>query len=268
MISKLSANRLKRSCFMSHKNDISILVVTHNHANFIGKLISSLEKFGYHNTYFCEAASNDNTHDIVSGSIFKSNILKKNVLEGFSKNNNDLIRHFKLKTKYFLLLNPDVYFDEDFIVTLYKKMEQDSQIGISTPLIYYPDKTIQTTWKEFPGVIQVLKKRMGLTNAINERQMQTPDIDWCLGACMLISHRLLKENNTLLDERYRLYCEDVDICFEARQEQLKVVGVKEAYAYHHLSELSSKRIFSKYNNWNIVSIFKFAFKWNWKYLAK
>jgi N-acetylglucosaminyl-diphospho-decaprenol L-rhamnosyltransferase len=253
---------------MSLKNDISILIVTHNHEDFIGNLIKCLEKFEYSNVYICDANSSDKTLEILKKSSFSKNLLSKSKLESFSRNNNDLIRKFNLSTKYYLLLNPDLFFDHDFIKSLYYKMESDSSIGIATPTIFYPNKNLQVTWKKFPSVAQVIKKRLGLFKTDDEIQSISDDIDWCLGACMLISSRLLKPNATLLDERYRLYCEDVDICFEAKQKNLKVKGVKEAYAYHHLNEMSSKKIFSKYNYWNICSIFKFALKWNYKYLIK
>lgn len=253
---------------MNFKQDISILVVTHNHEDFIGKLINSLEQFNYTNAFFCDANSSDNSLKIIQNSSFSNNLLQKTVLEGFSKNNNDLIRHFNLNSKYYLLVNPDLYFDEDFIFKLYQVMENDNAIGIATPLIYYPNKTIQITWKKFPSVMHVVKKRAGFIKSDDEIQMKSGVIDWCLGACMLISNKLIKNNGTLLDERYRLYCEDVDICFEAKQKKLKVIGVKEAHAYHHLGNKNTKFIFSKYNYWNIKSILKFAFKWNVKYYAR
>ncbi|WP_322971468.1 glycosyltransferase [Faecalibacter sp. LW9] len=248
--------------------DISILVVTHNHGDLINKLLSSLEKFNYKNVYICDAASTDNTVDVLKSSSFHLQTLYKDTLEGFSKNNNDLIRHFNLNTKYYLLLNPDLYFEEDFIQELYAKMESDRTIGITTPIINYPTGEIQVTWKQFPSVLHVIKKRLGIITAKDEKQLNNEEIDWCLGACMLISNRLLKPHNQLLDERYRLYCEDVDICFEAKTKNLKVIGVDKVKAYHHLNELSAKNIFSKYNWWNIQSIIKFALKWNFKYIFK
>lgn len=253
---------------MNHKDEIAILIVTHNHKDFIKKLMDSLEKFEYNNVFICDAASSDNTLQILKESKFKDKILAKSKLESFSKNNNDLIRHFKLSSKYFLLLNPDLYFEEDFISKLYITAESNPNYGIIAPEIHYPDGRLQVTWKKFPSVIQVLKKRIGFSSIKNESQMLKGEIDWCLGACMLIKKKFLKKNSTLLDERYRLYCEDVDICFEVHQKGLKVIGHKDAIAYHFLNELSSKKIFSKYNYWNICSIFKFALKWNYKYFAK
>lgn len=248
---------------MKHKTEISILVVTHNHQDYIENLILSLKKFNYTNVFFCDAKSTDGTLKILQD--YNLNILIKKKLEGFSKNNNDLIRHFQLDTKYYLLLNPDVYFEQDFIKTLYSEMESNDLIGISTPTLLYPNNNIQASWKNFPSILYVIKKRFGITKTINEKQSEKEYIDWCLGACMLISNKLLKEGRTLLDERYRLYCEDVDICFETKQNGLLVKGVRNAVAYHHHNDMNSNRLFSKYNLWNLQSIFKFAFKWNLKY---
>ncbi len=250
------------------QKDISILVVTHNHSDYIDNLLASIEKFGYTNVFFCDAVSTDDTLSKLKNSSFSKNVLIKTSLEGFSKNNNDLIRHFNLDSKYYLLLNPDTYFDVDFIKVLSTTMQNDNSIGIATPLLKYPDGRNQVSWKKFPGFITVAKKRLGVLRSQNEHQMSGPEIDWCLGACMLITNKLLKEGQTLLDERYRLYCEDIDICFEAKQKKMKVVAVNSTYVYHNLNEKSSKHIFSKYNMWNIASILKFIAKWNFKYLSK
>ena len=145
--------------------DISILIVTHNHSKYLESLINSLIKFEYKNVFFCDAASTDKTPEILMSSPFKKNVLLKQELEGFSKNNNDLIRHFELKSQYYLLLNPDTYFTEDFLKVLYEQIQENPKIGIVAPLLKYPNGDIQVTWKKFPSVINVFKKRLGLLKA-------------------------------------------------------------------------------------------------------
>jgi N-acetylglucosaminyl-diphospho-decaprenol L-rhamnosyltransferase len=253
---------------MTNTNSIAILVVTHNHDEYIDKLIDSLTKFKLTNTFFCDALSTDRTVEKISNSIFKDKLLAKDKLEGFSKNNNDLIRHFKTKADYYLLLNPDTFFDINFLDSLLDKVIADPNIGIIAPLLKYPDGRPQVSWKKFPNFIDVFKKRIGLTKATDEKQMKGPYIDWCLGACMLINKKLLKRDMKLLDERYRLYCEDIDICLEAHLKQMKVIGDNSTYIFHNLNEKSSKNILSKYNIWNLKSILKFIIKWNVKYFRK
>jgi N-acetylglucosaminyl-diphospho-decaprenol L-rhamnosyltransferase len=249
------------------KQDISILIVFHNHLNHLQRLIDSLTKLEYFNAYFCDAASTDGSRKIVENSIFGKKLLVKDKLEGFSKNNNDLIRHFNLDTKYFLVLNPDTFFDVDFIEELINSADEDPNNVLVCPKIIYPNGQVQNSWKTFPSIKEVFLKRLGLRNIGHERLLDNAGrIDWCLGACMLIKREFIQERGYLFDERYRLYCEDVDICVDAQSRGYNVIATDKAYIYHSLNELSSKKIFSKYNYWNICSILKFAVKWNVTYL--
>lgn len=246
-------------------NKVAILIVSHNHGPQLKKLIRSLEKFNIQNVYFCDAASNDNSVAVIEASKYKTNLLKKKKLESYSKNNNDLLRAFEINCQYYFLLNPDTYFEEDFLSPLLEIVEKDSSVGIVAPRVTYPDGRFQKNWKKFPNFFQVVQKRLGKRTIADEPILKPGEIDWCLGAAMLIRSNLVKPNWTLLDERYRLYCEDIDICLQAKNMGFQVIGTDKATIFHELGESSSKSIFSKYNYWNISSIFKFIFKWKKAY---
>lgn len=248
--------------------DVSILIVVHNHEEHLPLLINSLEKFKYLNTFFCDAASSDSSRKIIEESSYKDHLLVKKNLQSFSKNNNDLIKHFNLKNKYYLVLNPDTYFDTDFLSSLVSFLENHYETVIVCPKLLYPNGRLQKSWKKFPSFFQVVLKRIGLRNVEDEKKLQDGYIDWCLGACMLIRSSFIKKRGFLFDERYRLYCEDIDICFSAKIHGYKVFALKEAYIYHFLGESSSRIILSKYNIWNIASIIKFLLKWNFRYFTK
>lgn len=252
---------------MNLNDKVAILIVTHNHADTINDLINSLNYIPYTNIYFCDANSTDGTATILKNSRYKTETIFKKKLEGFAKNNNDLIRHFKIKANYFLLLNPDTYFNTDFLSPLITHMEKNKGVGIAVPKIMYSTGQLQKSWKKFPKPVSVIKKRLGITSIINEKYINSYETEWALGACLLISNSLLKENNTLLDERYRLYCEDIDICLEAWYRSLKVQALDDCVIYHNLQEKSSKKIFSRYNYWNIQSIIKFIVKWKFSYFT-
>src|SRR5690554_7458384 len=163
--------------------NVSILIVTHNHGKYLEKLIKSLEQFNYKDVYFCDANSADETIDILKNSIFKKNILFKKTLEGFAKNNNDLIRHFNLSSDYYLLLNPDVFFTQDFLLELVKSIRKDKEAASAAHAEYYPDGRLQVTWKKFPGLCKVLKNLLGKMHAIDEKQPEPSQIDREFGSC-------------------------------------------------------------------------------------
>ncbi len=244
------------------------LTVVHNHYDSLKKLIHSLEQIGFTDAFFCDAASSDGSNELLKNSIFFSHSMFKDKLESFSKNNNDIIRNFGIQAQYYVLLNPDVYFDNDIIADLCDFMDKNEDVGIAAPRLLYPNGEYQGNWKTFPTISTVLKKRIGIrVNAI--KKVETAGkIDWALGAFLIVRHELLISPTTLLDERYRLYCEDSDVCFNAKMKGYDVVGLGSVSAFHELQEASSRKIFSKYNYWNILSIIKFAYKWGFSYLKK
>ncbi|BDD00007.1 glycosyltransferase [Persicobacter psychrovividus] len=244
------------------------LTVVHNHARSIGKLIDSIERSGFENAYFCDAASTDNSFEILNQSKFSSNTITNSTLYGFSKNNNDLIRAFELDPDYFMLLNPDAYVDSDVFTKCVEYMDQNPDVGVLCPQLYYPNGEIQKSWKAFPKLHHGVLKRLGLRSITDEKIISSGNIDWALGACLVVRRELMLSPTKLLDERYRLYCEDVDVCFNAKVKGFKVVGTEEINVFHELQESSSVSIFSKYNYWNLCSMIKFLLKWNLKYVFR
>lgn len=246
----------------------AILIVTHNHETYIGQLLDSLAIYDRSDIYICDAASTDNTVAEIRRHTTE-NLLEKSVLEGFAKNNNDLLRFFSLLEKgyeYFLVLNPDVYFDADFITPLMHVLEEREDVAIVAPSVLNPDGTVQHSWKRFPGLVATIKRRLGFPA---QNFMTSPgSIDWCLGACMLVRKNFILQRGYLFDERYRMYCEDIDICFDAKVHGYEVLGIDTTSIYHHLQERSHKSIWSRYNYWNVTSIVKFIIKWNYRYFHR
>lgn len=256
---------------------IAILIVTHNHQEYIKNLIDSCKCMPGISKYICDAASTDQTLETIKSEISGRSdffILPKDILEGFSKNNNDLVREFQLFDHNFLLINPDCHFDEKSLSEFINISASIDGLGISAPEVHYPDGRIQTTWRKYPSLYSFFHRRFVKPTSTpanhyisKVKSVNAFQIEWALGALLYISNDLLiKNNNNLFDERYRLYCEDADLCLSAYANNLKVIGIPMDGIYHALQEKSSSR-FSKYNYWNVTSGIKFMLKWNYRYLV-
>lgn len=243
----------------------SVLIVTHNHEDTIGALLDSLEKNKILSVYICDAVSSDETVDIIKESIFCSKLLVQTKLESFSKNNNDLIRHFNLNTNYYVILNPDTEVIEDVFTPISEFLEKNPEYLIGVPQLVYPDLTVQNAWKTFPGVSTFLRRRFGFISNDKSSNLEKDNLEYALGACLIVNQSL-SENGKLLDERYRLYCEDIDLCFKAHFLGGKIKGFKEHKVIHHYQSQNTKKVFSRHNYWNIQSAIKFLIKWNYKYI--
>jgi GT2 family glycosyltransferase len=67
---------------------------------------------------------------------------------------------------------------------------------------------------------------------IDKLSRQAREVAWVSGACMVIRRRDL-EAVGLLDERYFMYTEDVDLCMQMRQRGRTVLYVAGAEVLHH-----------------------------------
>jgi GT2 family glycosyltransferase len=66
------------------------------------------------------------------------------------------------------------------------------------------------------------------------------EVDWVSGAAMLLRRKALEEIG-LLDERFFMYCEDVDICYRLNRAGWKVYYVPEARVTHHIGVSSDRK---------------------------
>ncbi|MCY1429112.1 Rhamnosyltransferase WbbL [compost metagenome] len=256
---------------MTTLSEHAILIVTHNHEKYIENLINSCKEIPEIEKFICDAASKDGTFELLESLTRGRNdfhCLRRSELEGFSSNNNYLIKKFSIR-KNILLINPDCYFTRESILRFLAKASHHPQAGVIAPTLTYPDERQQISWRKFPNITSFLKKRFGRTPSPqkNHTIVKITDgvfrIEWALGAFLFLSKSLLCDGK-ILDERYRLYCEDADICFNSHAQGKDVIGIETSGIYHALQEKSTD-VFSKYNYWNASSGLKFLLKWNLRY---
>ena len=88
----------------------------------------------------------------------------------------------------------------------------------------------------------------------------TGETEWCSAACLLIPDAVYKLIGGF-DERFFMYCEDVDLSWRARALQLRCYVCLDALYYHYVENRSSRNLLI----WQ--SRLHLAHKWgNWDYL--
>jgi len=118
-----------------------------------------------------------------------------------------------------LLLNPDTELLPGALETLWQTLQLSPHIGLVAPLLLNPDGSLQSWGYRFPGARNVLLDFFPLHPRLVEStfngRMAHGDgelpiaIDYPLGAAMLV-RRSAAEQSGLLDERYGMYCEEID----------------------------------------------------------
>ena len=131
--------------------------------------------------------------------------------------------------QYLLCLNQDTWLFPDALATLTEFTDRTPEAGIVGGKILNSDGSLQFSCRTFPKLSQTFFHRGSLLTRLFPRNSftrnyllsdwdhgDTRPVDWVSGAFLLIRRRTLQEIGPL-DERFFLYCEDVDWCRRAKE---------------------------------------------------
>jgi GT2 family glycosyltransferase len=193
----------------------------------------------------------------------------KNV--GFGAGHNTILREILNETKYHIILNPDVYFEEGVIQKLYAFMNQHSEIGQLMPKVLYPDGRLQPLCKLLPSPQTLIKRRFfNFYKSSLEKENyryelrfsgydKIMDVPFLSGCFMFLRTEALKKVG-LFDERFFLYTEDADLSRRIHK-HYRTVYFPRATIYHHYQRGSYRNFWLTWCN--IQSAIRYFNKWGW-----
>lgn len=210
--------------------DLSVIIVSHNSAGHLDACLASLGR------YLAEAdtevvvvdnASRDDSRAILARVAPRARLIASERNLGFAAAVN---RGLAATTApYVLWVNPDSELLDGGALTLIAYLDSNPRVGIAGPRILDPDGALQRSARAFPsydwavGHRHSLLTRLFPANPYSKRYLRTDldpgrvqDVDWVSGACLL-HRREVSDRLGGLDERFFMYCEDVDFCLRARQ---------------------------------------------------
>jgi GT2 family glycosyltransferase len=189
---------------------------------------------------------------------------------GYGKANNLVINRVLGKTEYHLVMNPDVHFEKGTLEALYTFMQVNEDIGLTMPRVYHYDGTEQRLCKQLPSPKDLLIRRFipdgkykdkisriyNMWDADYNKQMDVPFLS---GSFMFMRASVLADVNGF-DERFFLYCEDLDLCRRIGQISRTVYfpGAKIYHGYQKASYLNTKLMLT-----HSFSVIKYFNKWGW-----
>lgn len=173
-----------------------------------------------------------------------------------------------------LVLNPDVRPHRSAIDALLDAHARNPKAGVLLPRLvsedgsdqlsvrsFYRFETIlaaRTAWGRVSRGRRILSEHLG--RQMNREEEQP--VDWGLGAAMLIDPtRIPWERGRIMDERFFLYMEDVDLCLRTWRAGQQVVYVPNAVFTHTHRRESKRRPFSLANLRHFLSLLRFTAKY-------
>ncbi len=191
---------------------------------------------------------------------------------GFGKAHNIIFTKIVNDSKYHLVLNPDVTFEGTSLQKLFSVMEDEEEIGIIQPKVFYPDGRHQYVNKRLPHPLDLFARRFffGFLNGIVKKRMdiyemrdknlelkfEVPSVSGCF---MFLRVAAIKKVG-FFDERYFMYAEDIDLSRRMLRAYKNIYYPHASIIHGHARE--SYRI-NRLFFIHISSVIKYFNKWGW-----
>ena len=172
---------------------------------------------------------------------------------------------------FVLLANPDTLPAPDAVALLADFASTRPRCGIAGPQLVYEDGAWQPSRRRFPTVSGTLVRRTPLRLVfkprerqrshylLDERPEQPVESDWMLGAFLLLRREMLDELGGL-DAGYRLYGEDIDLCYRAARAGWERWYVPAAVVTHRYDAVIDRRLLTRRTLWHWRGIARFVRK--------
>lgn len=257
---------------MNATMDLSIIIVSYNSLRHLERCLRSAA--GLKDNLTKEIILVDNGSSDGSAEYVKRNWPEVIVIEngsnmGYAGANNAGIR--RSSGKYLMFLNPDTELSSDTAEKLAAYFEKTGDAGIVAPKLLYPDGALQYSCRTFYSLRTVFFRRFlrKLNSGLERKHLMLDwdhnspaSVDWVLAACIFTKRELMDKIGQF-DEKYRLYFEDVDLCYRFAQNGYRTYYYPLTTVVHHHQRDSAKRI-SRTTLWHVQSMVRFFRKFGWK----
>jgi hypothetical protein len=181
---------------------------------------------------------------------------------GFGKNNNIVFKYCEEQFNiadddFFITFNPDVVASPEDIQQLIDCMSNNSIPFAAISLYKNNERTIRDfSIRKFPTFTTFAKSFMGLgNNSIIKECLDVSKVDWAAGSFLAFRTDVYKKLRGF-DEKFFMYCEDIDICYRANKQGYGLTYLPTISAVH-LAKHQNRKIFSKHFYWHIKSALMF-----------
>jgi GT2 family glycosyltransferase len=167
--------------------------------------------------------------------------------------------------------NPDAIASPDAVDRLVAFANANPRAGVVGPQLVFPDGSWQPSRRRFPTVAGTAVRRTPLRLVLrpdrwqrghyllDEKPTQAVEADWMLGGFLLFRRQMLDELGGF-DEGFRLYGEDIDLCYRASRAGWERWYVPEAVVQHKYHAVIDRRFLTRRTWWHLKGMVRFARK--------
>lgn len=173
--------------------------------------------------------------------------------------------------EFVVVANPDTVPEPGAVRILREFVEARPRAGIAGPQMRYADGRWQPSRRRFPTVAGTIVRRTPLRFVarplerqrrhylLDERPAEPVEADWLLAAFLLMRRRMLVELGGL-DAGFRLYGEDIDLCYRAAKAGWERWYVPAAVVTHDYAAVVDRTFLSRHTLWHARAMARFVRK--------
>lgn len=168
--------------------------------------------------------------------------------QGFGSNHNNAFR--LCVSQWFVVMNPDIRLTSNPFPELGQAMSND-RCGLSVPIQVDANGRITDFRRPVPTPISLLRRWVGKLRGVRDDGTPGANPAWAAGSFMFLRERAMREVGGF-DTRYRLYCEDVDLCLRLRLNGWTIAVAQQTQVVHDAQRHSRRKL--KYFVWHVSSL--------------
>ena len=170
-----------------------------------------------------------------------------------------------------LVNNPDAVPEPGAVATLAAFVQAHPRCGIAGPRLLDPGGSWQPSRRRFPTVGGTLVRRTPLRlffpplerqrahYNLDERPTEPVEADWMLGGSLLLRRAMLDELGGY-DPGFRMYGEEIDLCYRAAKVGWERWYVPQAVVRHRWDALTDRKLLTRRTLWHWRSVLRFVRK--------
>lgn len=193
----------------------------------------------------------------------RTHLIQNTVPLGFGANHNQAFAHSS--GEFFCIVNPDIRLAEDPFPVLVAAASA-AQGNLVSPAVLTPDGSLEDHARTFPSIGNLIRRRLqkgqGAVHYSRGPLVPQVSVDWLAGM-FLIMPRTLYEYVGGFDERYFMYCEDIDLSAKVHSVGNGVLVCPRAEVIHDARRASGQSW--RHTRWHIASMARLFAKWGGRF---
>ena len=227
---------------------LSVCIVNWNTRADLERCLTSLHQCGCSEPFeiiVVDNASTDGSAELIEQRFPQVRLIPNRENSGFAHANNQAI--LASYGEFVFLLNPDTVVQPCSLSALVAFLRAHPRAAAVGPKVVNPDGSIQYSARSFPRFRTGLMRLFPRSRAVRQYLLSDWDhnsarqVDWLSGAALCMRRDALAQIG-LLDERFYIYCEDVDWCYRAKQEGWEIWFTPEAVITHFRAGSTNQRV--------------------------